>query len=191
MPRLSLLSLPVFLLLALLQLGFMGYLIVRQEHVVLHGTTYRFLTQSIDPRDPFRGKYIVLHFEAETFRVATPHNWLEALPHRAEVFAHLGTNAEGYAILTGLSPTPPAGDYLPVRVSYYHSNGTVRVELPFDRYYLEETKAKPAEDALRDGRGRDLPCYAVVKVRNGRSALVDVQVDGQSIHQWILGKMEK
>jgi len=183
----SSLSAPFALLgLALLQLGFMGYLIVGQERIIWQGTEYRFLARPIDPSDPFRGKYIVLDFEAETFTVAANQAWLLERRTDGKAFARLSTDPDGFAVLTELSPSPPAGDHLPVQVLDYQPDGSVWVKLPFDRYYMEESKARPAEEVLREATRRDsISCYAKVKVLDGRSTLTRVMVDQLPIEEYV------
>lgn len=184
------LSSPFALLgLALLQLGFMGYLILGQERIVWQGTEYRFLARPIDPNDPFRGKYIVLDFEAETFTLAANQAWLLERQTDGEAFAHLRTDCDGFAVLTDLSPSPPEGEHLPVQVLNYQPDGSVWVKLPFDRYYMEESKARPAEEVLRESTQSDsLRCYARVKVLDGRSTLTRVMIDEIPIEEYVKRK---
>jgi uncharacterized membrane-anchored protein len=186
MPKFSLFSWPALVVVVLLQLGFMAYLILDQERIVWQGTEYRFLSRPIDPHDPFRGKYIVLDFAAESFQVGPRQSWLQKYARNELAYASLSTNDQGFAELTDLSPTPPEGDYLPVTVTRYHTDGSVWVDLPFDRYYLEESKAQPAEALLREAEEADsLRCYAKVKVLQGRSTLTRVMVDEIPIEDYL------
>ncbi|MBD3630845.1 GDYXXLXY domain-containing protein [Cyclobacterium sp.] len=53
--------LPVFVLIALLQLYLPAKMILDREDILHKGKEYKFKTQPIDPNDPFRGKFIALY----------------------------------------------------------------------------------------------------------------------------------
>ena len=70
---------------------------------------------------------------------------------------------------------PIQNDYIIATTNwYYNTNKTLRFNLPFNRFYMEESKAKPAEDLVRrnrrNGRNRDTlsnKTYALVYINNG------------------------
>ena len=130
-----------------------GKMIYDSESVVTSGTVYKFKTQPIDPSDPFRGKYVTLSFEANTIDNPGDHQW----QYNEEAYVTFAQDADGFATPVSISTTPPdEGSYLQTKVSYVDSGSPspVTFELPFDRFYLEESKASEAEkvywEAQRD-----------------------------------------
>ena len=57
----------LFVLVALAQLYVPAKMIWDQEDVLKNGSEYKFKTDPVDPNDPFRGKYITLSFDNNTF----------------------------------------------------------------------------------------------------------------------------
>jgi uncharacterized membrane-anchored protein len=55
---------------------------------------------------------------------------------------------------------------------------TLQLRLPFDRFYLDESWAGGAREALRSARRHGLPIWALVRVGDGRGVLEDLYVDG-------------
>lgn len=154
--------------------------IFQQESVRENGRIFRFKTQPIDPTDPFRGKYIVLRFEVDEFRTDTTESW-----ERGEtIYLTLEDDSAGFAAITGVSKTPPAGssDYIQARTTFDYGDGLVGLKLPFDRFYLEESKASDAERAYWEATADTTQvAYAEVAVSGGNSALLDVKISGKSI----------
>ncbi|MBK6341440.1 MAG: GDYXXLXY domain-containing protein [Flavobacteriales bacterium] len=56
----------LFLGIALAQLAVPAWMIAGRERVLSQGEVFKFKTAPIDPRDPFRGEYVRLDFEAES-----------------------------------------------------------------------------------------------------------------------------
>jgi hypothetical protein len=58
----------------------------------------------------------------------------------------------------------------------------VFIEYPFDRFYMEESKAFDAERLYSETQGDSTKkTYAVVNVRNGNAVLMDVHINGVPI----------
>lgn len=160
------------------------------EQVLRSGETFLFKTAPIDPRDPFRGEHVSLAFEAERG------SWFcEGLPETGgstEVYAQLDHDPEGFAEIAGLSMDKPAsGPYVRVKVASSRGAGEVSwVELPFDRYYLQEGQGPRTEELIRMGiqgfpGSEPMEAWAVVRVRNGRAVVADLVVGGKPIGEWM------
>jgi len=158
-----------------------GKMIYDSESVVTSGTVYKFKTQPIDPSDPFRGKYITLSFEANRIDPPGDHPW----QYNEEVYVTFTQDSAGFAMPTSISTTPPAeGAYLHTKVSYVDSGSSspVGFELPFDRFYLEESKASEAEKAYWEAqRDSTQVAYGVVRIGAGNAVLTDVMINDRSI----------
>jgi uncharacterized membrane-anchored protein len=165
-----------------------GYLIQRGQATLHEGTAYRFRTAPVDPVDPFRGRYVALDFEAASIELTQPAGELRS---GQRVYAPIRVDAEGYAQLDApLLPPPAAGDYLQVKVAWVNVD-ELRVQLPFDRYYLDETLAPEAErrywdaNRIRDDDAEDprRPAWAQVRVRGGYALIEELFIEDRPVRE--------
>ena len=174
--------------LAFAQFGVLYTMVTDSERILREGQVFRFRTRPFDPHDPFQGRYIQLAFEDDYIPQTVP-----GPRHGTTLYVALATNAQGFAHLDGWSPTPPAAKpYLKTRSLGEHWNWSrdnseskcdgVRVEMPFDRFYMEEAKAPLAEQAVWDA-ARATNCWATVRILEGRAVIEDVYVRGQSVRE--------
>lgn len=178
-----------FTLTAIAQLAVPSKMIYDSEKTADYGTEYKFRTRPIDPTDPFRGKYITLSFD-DTKVTVKDTTW----KHRDEGYVYIKADKDGFARVTNLShkPLDIPDDYFKAKVWAY--NGTIEIEFPFDRYYMEEGKAYEAEMAYREYNSDNTdakPAYAVVAVRDGHTVLKDVIIDGMPVREYVLENREK
>jgi uncharacterized membrane-anchored protein len=155
-------------------------MILESEKTIEEGREYRFKTRPVDPSDPFRGKSIILDFEAD--RYISKDTMQTTFPQYSMVYATLGKDDKGFARVDRLSATPPdMVDYIPVEFQYaLDSVASLRFE--FNEFYLEESKASEAEQLYWQSRfDSTMVCYAKVKVLDGDAKLVDVIVNDSSI----------
>jgi uncharacterized membrane-anchored protein len=176
-------------LVLLVQLAVPLQMIRSREAVLERGTAYRFRTEPVDPADPFQGRYVRLDFEADSVPMAEAE--AEAVGSRARGYALLGVDADGFARFVGWTLERPAtGDYLQTRSlgparrwnperEKSESRG-LRIDLPFDRFYMEESKAPEAERIAAEA-SREEDCWAVVRVLDGRAVIEDVLVGGRPL----------
>ncbi|MBK8225986.1 MAG: GDYXXLXY domain-containing protein [Flavobacteriales bacterium] len=186
----------LFLGIALAQLAVPAWMITGRERVLTQGEVFKFKTAPIDPRDPFRGEYVRLEFEAESGSWQAPDTTVTnpqgyAAFDEQEAYGVLSVDSSGFALISALSEHPPAGQTF-IRVLYNSANEQRidRVFLPFDRFYLEEGDGAKTEELLQpqwnDGEvTQPLPAYALVRVLNGEAVIEDLIVDERSIHQWL------
>lgn len=171
------------------QLAVLAAMIGGRERILRDGEPYRFKTRPIDPADPFHGRYVWLGFESDF--IPSPHGPADGLRLNQPLYARLAVDGEGFATFTGWSLERPAdGAYLKTRYRGMRSDWNpetrqstvkgLRIDLPFDRFYMDEAKAPRAEQAARDAT-RATNCWAVVRVLNGRTAIEDVYACGQSL----------
>jgi len=179
------LYLTLFACLALAQLAAPLSMIVRRERVLLTGRAYKFKTAPIDPSDAFRGRYVALSFELAEAPAEHPGSFEPG----QKVCALLREDEAGFGQVASVSPGKPAdGVFLWVKAYPGNSSQHVRVELPFDRYYLEEELAPTAERAYREhSRRGEQDAYAVVRVKDGMGVIEELYVGGQPIREFIRG----
>lgn len=173
----------------LLQLGALAWMIYDHEQVLERGTVYKFRTAPIDPRDPFRGEYVILNFEAETGNWPLGDN--AGSTGNTTAFGLLDVDSAGYAIITALSHEAPAeGDHLAVTYMTWGNDTAERIALPFDRYYLTEGDGAATESMLQpqwneDERVEPLPAYAVVRVWKGKAVVEDLVIGDRPLKEWL------
>lgn len=164
-----------------------GAMILDQETALTKGTPYKFKTRPIDPNDPFRGKYVWLDFELDSAETS------DTLWERKEpIYVYIKTGIDGYAEATQVSKTPLNidQDFVKAVSGYYYTN-KLRFDLPFDRFYMEESKALEAESGIRSTmlrRSDSLApvCYALVYVKGPTAVLDNVFIGETSLKDFVL-----
>ena len=154
----------------------------QHERVIARGTQVRIECAAPDPYDMLRGRYLAVR-PAES-SASTP----DGFPAGAgvvPVWATLEAGDDGLARIMSLSLEPVSGPTV-IRLtgrSIGYENGApkVRLQWPFDRFYLNERLA-PDADKLVAERFRDgTKTVAEVRLLDGRAVLTDVLLDGESI----------
>lgn len=171
-----------FVLLCLAQLAAAASGIARFERTLSEGASYRFRCAPVDPEDPFRGRYVQLRFAGTEVEIPLPAGGSAS----GKVYALLGVDPSGFAVVTELRAEAPAsGDYL--YVSGW-STGSVqgnvtRLSLPFDRYYMEESKAPAVEAAYRQAtrRGGEVDAWVTLRVLDGLGVIEQLVIDGHPV----------
>lgn len=171
----------LFVVMCIAQLAIPGKMIFDHEWLISNGTPYKFITQPIDPSDPFRGKYITLSFTAN--HVYDTAEWSSGEP----VNVVFKTDSVGFATVDYLTSDEPDGPFLHTSINYVDSGDEVYFDLPFDRFYMEESKAKPAEDAyVQANRDTARICYGLVRMGRGKAVITDVLIDEKSVTELII-----
>lgn len=166
----------LFIAMCIAQLAVPGMMIWESEQVALNGTPYKFRTQPVDPSDPFRGKYITLSFlNNHSYDTA---QWSSGDPVNV-VFT---TDSAGFATVSRFSREEPDGPYLHTTINYVDSDSEVYFNIPFNRFYMEESKALPAEEYYRDAmRDSARVCYGLVMMGRGKAVITDVMINDRSV----------
>lgn len=167
----------VFIILAAIQLYIPAKMIIDKENTLETGKSYKFKTEPIDPNDPFRGKYITLNFEETRVKVKSWKDWEDG----ETVYVTLYDSA-GYTKPKSIHKEKPGGDsdFIKVKIKYIirDKDNEVILEYPFDRYYMEESKAFEAEQVYRETQiDTAQKAYALVMVKDGNAVLKDVMIN--------------
>jgi len=176
--------LPAFIIIALVQLYVPASMIFNKEKVLETGAVYKFKTEPIDPNDPFRGKYIILNFERNTFQVENTEDWT-----RGEyIYVYLTQGSDGFARINSITKEKLTDnqDFIKTKVKYIASDSTntITVEYPFNRFYMEESKAYEAEVVYRQSQVDTTNLtYALVSIKNGDAVLKDVLINETPIRE--------
>jgi uncharacterized membrane-anchored protein len=195
------LILGAFLVVALFQLTVPAWMIVRREITLREGELFKFRTAPVDPYDAFRGRYVALRIETEeeppasteqeqnTFmRGGIPIDPGANCPNGAKVYVAIEVGKDGFARLAkAYQQPPPSSPWVKAKVNY-SCNDHVFLELPFDRYYMEESKAPAAEIAYNrlSSRNEIRNTWVNVRVRNGFAVLEELYLDGKPVREYLL-----
>jgi len=171
-----------FAITALAQLFVPVKMIYDCEMTAKEGTEYKFKAEPIDPNDPFRGKYITLAFAME-YLTTKDTTWQAG----ETAYITLAKDNQGFAKAANLSREKPEGDYITIEITYKIAATQLHLKLPFDRYYMEESKAAAAENAYAEYANLTnyKPVYAIVAVKEGNAVLRDVVIDGMPIKEYV------
>jgi uncharacterized membrane-anchored protein len=169
----------LFAAMALVQLAAPASMILSRERTLAHGEAFKFRTAPVDPYDAFRGRYVAL-------RIA---NSDAALPQGASasygqpVYATIETGADGFAKFGVAAFSPPKDKpYLKVRAGAENDRGGIGLQLPFDRFYMEEGKAPAAEAAYREHDRKGVQeAYVILRVLDGAGVIENLYVGGKPI----------
>lgn len=182
-------SILLFVLVTILHVALPVSWIWQSESSLQKGQAYKFKLRPTDPSDPFRGKYLILRFEAEEFSTYDSVTWEKALPWKEgfpTVYASLEADTNGFAIVTEVSITAPeSGDYIKAEYYYYNRHvGMLGLTFPFNRYYIEESLAKQAEQMMWElDNAENTIAYAQVYVYEGEATLEGLYVNDQQIEE--------
>ena len=171
-----------FLFMCLVQWYVPSKMIIDKDASVREGTKFKFKVIPVDPNDPFRGKYVALNFALNSITVPDSFSYSDA----GICYALLDEDDQGYAFITQLKPDlPTSSNYIKVNITSSQKNDSAQIvhfDLPFDRFYMEESKAPEAErkyrEAVQDGKKE---AWAEVFVHSGDAVLWDVLLEGVSL----------
>ena len=172
-------------------------MIQSRENILQNGELFRLKTRPIDPADPFQGRYVRLSFENNYIPYSEGDH--PDIDYKAPIYASIELGEDGFAHFTEWHREKPTkGHFLKTRAlgrrrewnpgiekSTYKG---LRLDIPFDRYYMEEAKAPRAEQLTREAT-RNTNCWVNVRILNGKAVIEDVFAEGQSLR--ILAEEEK
>lgn len=160
-------------------------MIQSRENILRNGDLFKFKTRPIDPADPFQGRYVRLAIDAY---IKNRDDQPTPINARPKVYASIEPDVDGFAHFSEWSLEKPKGTkYLRTRIHYFPNNG-IDIDIPFDRYYMDEAKAPRAEQLAREST-RSTNCWVAVRILNGKAVIEDVFAEGQSLR--ILAEEEK
>ncbi|WP_431137304.1 GDYXXLXY domain-containing protein [Psychroserpens mesophilus] len=174
----------LFIILAIAQISIPAQMIYHRETILKEGKAFKFKTEPIDPADPFKGKYIHLNYELNSFKTDS----IIWKPEQ-DMYISISNDSLGFAKANTVhKQIPKQGDFVLAKVNWYNSNTKeVRFTFPFNEFYMEENKAYDAEIAHRDAQRDSLPnnTYAVVYIKEGQAVLNNVFINDIPIAEYV------
>lgn len=144
-------------LLALVQIGFLSWIIAGRAAVLRDGREVLFKVAPVDPRDLLRGDYVRLSFDID----AIPHAMIEnaatdtITTDAGTIYVRVKEGADGYWHLLLASfdkppVTPPAPEDVDLRGTIHSGRSfgpgtTIDVDYGLDRFYLPEGEGRAVE----------------------------------------------
>ena len=169
----------LFLSLALLQLVVPASMILKREIVLKQGVQFKFKVAPVDPYDAFRGRYVALRIDDNYI----PEAQETKLMYGQAVYALIAVDAQGFAKLAGVTINRP-GDKMYIRANVANTtyDHKVYLDLPINRYYLEEKAAPLAERIYqRHVQSDKKDAYVLVRIKDGFAVIESLYVGGQRI----------
>jgi uncharacterized membrane-anchored protein len=172
------------LVLALLQIGFLGWIIAGRAAILRNGTEVLLKVEPVDPRDLLRGDYVFLSYEISRLPVSLIANIPadRTSSDDGPVTVRLGKDADGYwrarSAWLGKAPGPAAGGEVDI-VGHlsagwnFAPDTTLSADYGIERFYLPEGEGLAIE---RDMRAR--PFGVRVAVASNGQAQIKALVDG-------------
>ncbi|MCB0687072.1 MAG: GDYXXLXY domain-containing protein, partial [Saprospiraceae bacterium] len=133
--------------------------------------------------DPFRGKYITLSFSDISMNVTNASDW----SYNDPAYITFRLDSSGFAIPTNIFREIPTNSesYLKVKVRNVissHEEQTIFIDYPFDRFYLEETKAPQIEEKYREALAdSSIQTFARIYVQSGKGVIEDIYIGERRI----------
>ena len=167
----------LFVIAVVAQLAVPGWILARHENVLRNGATYRFQCMPVDPVDLLRGRYVALGF---------PEMSGNGIPDRDHgidpVYVTFEAGDDGFAKIATVFADPPADrPYLRIGKRDWRptGQGRIQIDLPFDRFYMDENVAPKAERMMRRTGNERLEAYLEVRILHGQPAPVELYIDGK------------
>ena len=172
----------IFIIVAMLQVLLLLSIIVRKENILRTGTRIKIKVQPVDPYDAFRGRYIALDV---SYRI--PESDKNEYHRGQKVYALLEIDNEGFASIKGVAPKKPQSQ-LYFKTFVQRVNG--RIALPYDRYYIEDSKALEAEKAYKRSR-ESSSAYISVKIKYGSAVLEELYLKNIPVLEFLDKESQK
>jgi len=165
----------IFLLLGAFWLLIIGGFIASKEFTLRTGQEVLLKTVPVDPRDLFRGDYVILRYEIGTLDLKTIPGGNQTFKPRDAVYVTLAVGGK-YAAASSVSAVPPAGGlFLKGTVKDTHSS-RMTVEYGIESYFVPEGKGRVIERQL----GRTVDVTAVVDT-SGTAVIRSLLLDGKEV----------
>ncbi len=172
--------------------GLILLVVESRARILRSGVEIRLKTAPVDPRDLFRGDYVVLGYEIGTIELAGL-DGDKAFRRGDPIHVRLGADAEGFAVVRGAFRSRPAGagTVIAGRVSSTvacrfgedgasdcgQPNSRLRVDYGLENYFVPQGSGRAIERTER----RRVEIVAAVS-SSGEAAIKRLLIDGKLVH---------
>lgn len=165
----------IFLLLGIFWLVIIGGFVGFKEYTLRTGQEVLLKTTPVDPRDLFRGDYVVLRYDIS--RIDSSSVAVERTDLKSGDSVYVGLDVrEKYAIATKIYSTAPKDDLFIKGTLKDVGGNSFNVEYGIESYFVPEGEGKTIERQL--GRSVDVK---VAIDKSGNSIIKALLIDGQEV----------
>lgn len=166
-----------FLLIAAFWVAIIGSFVTYKEYTLRTGREVLLKTRPVDPRDLFRGDYVILRYDISQF---DPRNYTDqyniAFKEGDPIFVVLDTTGE-FAQIQRVYEYPPVGEfYIKGRVSNA-STANLTVDYGLESYFVPEGKGWTIEQQRNQG---NVDVLAAVD-KGGRAVIKKLLINGEGV----------
>lgn len=165
----------IFIGLGVFWLVILGGFIGIKEFTVRSGEEVILKTLPVDPRDLFRGDYVVLRYELSRIDLSTLPGSPEFVANDS-IYAELEKDPLGYGKITKLSKEAPQGKLYIKGVVRSVYNQTIQAEYGIESYFVPAGKGY----AIERLRGKGVDAKVAVD-RFGNAIIKTLLIDGQEV----------
>ncbi|MDR3108762.1 MAG: GDYXXLXY domain-containing protein [Planctomycetaceae bacterium] len=155
---------------ALVQFGMLGAMVANEMYPHRSGTVISVTTIPVDPRDMFRGDYVILRYSFSNLSTITGGNRFLNYPAEQTVFVTMRQGGELWQPDRVSRNRPKDGVFLRGTVKPYSSEIVYGIE----SYFVQEGTGKAIEQAMR--RDRESVIVELTVAPNGKTAIKTVHV---------------
>lgn len=152
---------PIALVVALIQIAVLSWSIFSRAAILRDGTEILVRVEPIDPRDLFRGDYVILTYAFSRLPRTLLEGSIDSIPEDMKATAHVRLRKGADGIWDAVKMTlgapfadPPGTDEVDLRgqTRYLWSNveRDIFVDYGIERYYVPEGEGRDIEDGLRE-----------------------------------------
>ena len=168
-----------------IQVALLAMMVIDRMQILRDGVEVTLQTRPVDPRDIFRGDYVVLGYDISEVPVSVFKDKPSATRSNMEVFVKLAPNREGFHEAVSVHPDRVAvtGPEVLIRgrvpwycVEAYCTKLSVRYNL--EKYFVPEGEGRKLEEFRNQ---RKMTVVAAV-LPSGRAAIKRLLVDGKPVY---------
>ncbi len=165
----------IFILLGIFWLVVIGGFIGYKEYTLRTGQEVLLKTTPVDPRDLFRGDYVVLRYDISNLNSQSVVFERNDFKSGDKVYVALNTT-EKYAFATKVYSQPPSDELFIKGTLKDGGNGRFNVEYGIESYFVPEGKGRDIERQL--GRSVDVK---IAVDKSGNAVIKSLLIDGQEV----------
>ncbi|RJP60612.1 MAG: hypothetical protein C4541_03650 [Candidatus Auribacter fodinae] len=127
--------------------GLIGF----KEFTVQTGTEVILETRIIDPRDLFRGDYVILSYDISRFNMSDTFLDNDSIAPGGSVYVSLRIDGNGHAHPQNVYPEKPSVDVFFIKGKVHAvNNGFINIVYGIESYFVPEGKGREIEQKLRE-----------------------------------------
>ena len=168
----------LFIIIAIFWLVIIGSFITYKEFVLKTGDEMLLKTLPIDPRDLFRGDYVILRYEISTISAGSLTSPIPEPKEGDKIYIELNIDNNNVATMADISRHKPnSAHFLKGTIKNITSSNKLTIEYGIESYFVPEGEGKAIEKSMRKDE-----VYAKVAVDDfGNATLKALLLDGKEI----------